>query len=90
LQAPGFSRFFSAITARPDQRSRRYNAGPREIFARIPRSGETRGYVAAVLRFFERYSTQRSRDKTAGPRGPSPANLGWLRMTALNLIEQTS
>ncbi len=57
-----------------------YNARPRKIFAPIPRNGETPGYVAAVLRFFEEYSTQLPGDKSArpAPAGVSQAKPGWL------------
>jgi hypothetical protein len=37
----------SALTA--------YNARPRELFAPVPRNGETPEYVAAVLRYYEEY-----------------------------------
>ncbi len=43
-----------------------YNARPRKIFAPIPQNSETPGYVAAVLRFFQAYSTQPSPSKIAG------------------------
>ena len=36
-----------------------YNARPRNLFAPIPRNGETPGYVWAVLAYYERYSGQR-------------------------------
>jgi len=57
-----------------------YNARPRKIFAPIPRNGETPGYVAAVLRFFEEYSTQLPGDKGArrAPAGVSQAKPDWL------------
>ena len=37
-----------------------YNARPRALFAPIPRNGETPGYVAGVLRLFEKYSSHLS------------------------------
>jgi soluble lytic murein transglycosylase-like protein len=48
-----------------------YNARPRALFSPIPLNGETPGYVAAVLRFFDEYSTRPSgatgaRHKSAG------------------------
>jgi soluble lytic murein transglycosylase-like protein len=57
-----------------------YNSRPRKIFAPIPRNGETPGYVAAVLRFFDEYSAQQSGDKGAPPasRGVSQAKPDWL------------
>jgi len=59
-----------------------YNARPRNIFAPIPRNGETPWYVAAVLRFFEEYSAQPPRDKTAplGSEGATRANPDWLQV----------
>ncbi len=57
-----------------------YNAHPRKMFAPIPRNGETPGYVAAVLRFFQAYSTQPSQSKIARPSsvGASRVNPDWL------------
>ena len=42
-----------------------YNARPRRIFAPIPRIGETRSYVAEVLRSFRQYSNKPSRGTPA-------------------------
>ncbi len=53
----------SALTA--------YNARPRKLGAPIPRNGETPGYVAAVLRFYEQYNGAPLRQNA--PPAPTPA-----------------
>jgi soluble lytic murein transglycosylase-like protein len=61
-----------------------YNARPLKIFAPIPRNGETPGYVAAVLRFFQAYSTQPRQSKIARPSSvaASRVNPDWLLVGA--------
>ena len=57
-----------------------YNSRPPKIFAPIAQNGETPGYVAAVLRFFEEYSTQSSGNHGARHEsiGISQAKPDWL------------